>query len=238
VTASHGRPTPVTATLPSSTPPATAAPRETGDWQESFFAVLPLFLVGAVCIVLAVYLYYAGASTTFGGSSAVHLRPWILFVALGITGIAAGTVALWIGEDSELPPKTTGLPIASLLTSPSKTPTLPPLGGPRKSYPGPTLPELGTLSDRMNAAQPSPVASTSPATVAPPTTRPAISRAMWDEDLIGPEEGSLGPDETWDADPSVSGGRVAERMPTDAVLRQLDEIEASLRKKPAAARSK
>ena len=63
------------------------------SWEERFSAAVPLFLVGSACVVVAVELYFSGTVTALGGSS-VLLRPWILFVALGITGLGAGTIVI------------------------------------------------------------------------------------------------------------------------------------------------
>jgi hypothetical protein len=64
-----------------------------------------LFIVGAACIVVALELYGAGTVTSLGGSGSVHLRPWILFVALGGTGICGGTAALFLSDALAEPPE-------------------------------------------------------------------------------------------------------------------------------------
>ena len=76
------------------------------SWEERFSAAIPLFIIGSACLVVAVELYFSGTATSFAGSS-VRLRPWILFVALGVTGIGAGAVALFTkGSEWESPSRT------------------------------------------------------------------------------------------------------------------------------------
>jgi len=216
--------------------PSPDAPAESEGWQESVFAALPLFIIGALCLLLAIDLYLSGTTTAFGGNGSVNLRPWVLFVALGITGIAAGTVALWI-ENPQItraePPKSTPRPPTLVRPTPRPPPTP---GAARRSYPGPSAPELAGLSPRPALVRAPPRPTPAAAKPSPPPARPTASAAIWDEDLIGPEESRPGPEEEWDAG-SMGPGKVAERMPTDAALRQLDEIEASLRKKTAARRT-
>jgi hypothetical protein len=154
---------------------------ETESWREKLFAALPLFLVGGVCIAVAVLLYLQGTVTTFGGASSVRLQPWILFVALGITGISAGMVAM-LSED--LPPVASevGKEIPSPVGSKART-VSPPVGG----------------------------------TVSAP--RPAVTPPIWAED--------------WGPDSEAFKAAAAPSSPPDVILRQLDELEVSLRKKPA-----
>ncbi|MGP8075183.1 MAG: hypothetical protein ACLP8Y_00335 [Thermoplasmata archaeon] len=232
---SRAAPSPVG--FPPRAPAVAASPPEMESWQESFFAALPLFIVGGVCVTFAVYLYLAGASTTFGADGSVHLRPWVLFVALGITGIAAGTVALWVEDAPAAPREVPKAPVPSKTPPPPKAKAPHPLFAPRKGYPGPTVQELATLSDRVNLTQSSPAARSTAPSPPPSPSRPAVSAALWDEDLIGLDERTPEHEEVWDTDSSPSSGPVAERMRPDAVLKQLDEIEASLRKKTAAART-
>ncbi|MGP8158313.1 MAG: hypothetical protein ACLPWO_01685 [Thermoplasmata archaeon] len=82
--------------VPSQAPPEGSD--EQKSWAERLYAALPLFIVGAACIVVALELYGAGTVTALAGNDSVHLRPWILFVALGITGICGGTVALFVDD--------------------------------------------------------------------------------------------------------------------------------------------
>ena len=150
--------------------------------SERFYASLPLFFVGAVCILIAVLLDATGSVTAFGGSSSVHLQPWVLFVALGITGVSAGTIALFSEDvDSE---------------------------------------DLG--------AEPMEVASRERSRgLAAPVSGPA-----WDESQIVPESS---PSRTIWRPSDVAdllGGEVAEPSAPDVVLRQLDDLEVSLRRKP------
>ncbi len=222
--------------LRSRAPAVAASPPEMESWQESFLAALPLFIVGGVCVAFAVYLYLAGASTTFGGNGSVHLRPWILFIALGITGIAAGTVALWVEDAPTAPREEPKAPVPSKTPPPPKAKAPHPLFAPRKGYPGPTVQELATLSDHLQPTQSSPAARSTTPSPPPPPSRPAVSAALWDEDLIGPDAAAPEHEEVWDTDSTSAAGSVADRMRPDAALQQLDEIEASLRKKTAAAR--
>ena len=95
---------------PSSRGPGSPTASET--WREKLYAALPLFMVGVACVVISIELYFSGTLTALGGGGSVRLRPWILFVALGITGISAGTITLlatddWAGQAGEqesLPP--------------------------------------------------------------------------------------------------------------------------------------
>jgi hypothetical protein len=85
---------------------ADSGPEDTAEvesWSERFYAALPLFFVGGACVVVAVELYVTGNVTAFGGNISVRLRPWILFLALGITGLSAGIVALFAEEETEEP---------------------------------------------------------------------------------------------------------------------------------------
>jgi len=78
---------------PSASSPGSSSGQE--SWAERVYAALPLFLVGGVCVGLALQLHATGAGASLGGSGSVALRPWVLFVALGITGLCAGAVALF-----------------------------------------------------------------------------------------------------------------------------------------------
>lgn len=91
-----------TGTVPSPSPrshpePETSIAKE--SWGERLYAALPLFIVGAVCVVIAFELWAPGAVAGWGGSDTVRFRPWILFLALAITGISGGTAAVFT-EDS------------------------------------------------------------------------------------------------------------------------------------------
>ena len=158
--------------------PTASAVSSTGEtWAERTYAALPLFFVGGVCIVAAVLTYLSGAVTAFGGSTSVHLQPWILFIALGITGISGGTVAL-LAEEPEFPPVE------------------------------------------------------APSVVVPASTVKSEKSEVWDESLIEPEEKPVRPIWRGPEEEDLLRGEVAQPAPPDIVLRQLDELEASLRKKP------
>jgi hypothetical protein len=75
-------------------PSRQTASSEEETWREKFTGALPLLLVGAACTAVAAELYSTGNVTLVGENASVRLRPWVLFVALGITGISAGVFAL------------------------------------------------------------------------------------------------------------------------------------------------
>lgn len=163
------------------TPTERAAPSEVVTWADRCYAALPLFFVGGTCIAAAVLLYLSGAQTAFGGSASVHLQPWILFVALGITGVGGGTVALFAEEAEPAPVEMPSLPAA---------------------------------------------ASTAASAPAPAPSAPA-----WDESLLEPEAKPTRSVWRGPRDEELLEGAVSKPAPPDIVLRQLDELEASLRKK-------
>lgn len=97
--------------------PTSESSAESGRWKENVYAALPLFIVGGACCVVAAEFYLTGAVTRFGDSGSVGLRPWVLFLALGITGLAAGIVTLF----TEPEPSATGEPepvVAPVPTAP------------------------------------------------------------------------------------------------------------------------
>lgn len=153
-------------------------------WEERILGALPLFVVGAACLAVAVEFYATGAVTALGGNNSVHLRPWVLFLALGITGVAAGIVALFLEEEPE--------PVPAVPAAPVPAPAPPP----------PAMPE-------------------------------------WDESLVEPEP-SLSPrrrtwEIEWDLDtasPSAASSAAPSTALSSDILEQIEEIEASLRKKP------
>jgi len=155
--------------------PATRSPPaepEPETWEERAVGALPLFVVGVACLAVAVEFYTTGAVTSFGGNSSVLLRPWILFAALGVTGVAAGVVSLFLEDEAE-PPRAVS--------------------------------------------------------AAAPARRPAVP--AWDESLIEPEPRVPLRRRTWETElDSLDGGGVPSAS-SDAVLHQIEEIEASLRKK-------
>lgn len=154
------------------TPVASVLPTE--SWGEKLFAALPLFFVGGACLAVAIDLYYTGITGQFGANRSVHLELWALFLALAVTGLAAGVFAMLVEDEfEEIAPVV--VPVAE---------------------PSPPVPE-------------------------------------WDESAIKPEEepSLLGP-RPWERYPNLTEGPVADAAPTATVLSQLDEIEASLRKRP------
>ena len=72
-------------------------------WGEKVYAALPLFIVGGACLAVAVDFYVSSATTPLLGNSSVRLAPWMLFLALAVTGLSAGLFAL-IMEDEEPTP--------------------------------------------------------------------------------------------------------------------------------------
>jgi hypothetical protein len=71
----------------------------TETWGERVYASLPLFIVGAAFLAVTLDLYFSGASPGVGRNGGIDLEPWALFLALAITGLAAGTFALLIEDD-------------------------------------------------------------------------------------------------------------------------------------------
>ena len=143
------------------------------SWSERLYAALPLFVVGGLCLAVALVLYTEGAVTSLGGSQAAHLQPWILFVALAITSLAGGTVALFAEE-----PRVEELPASA------------------------------------------------------PVVVPPIPRDReWDESLIEPEEKPFRPAYRALDNDELMQGPIAEAVPPDMFLHQLDELEVSLKKK-------
>lgn len=218
--------------------PLTPAPDRTTEdesWSERIYAALPLFIVGIVCVVVAILLYLEETASAFGASDSVRLHPWILFVALGITGLSSGTVALF-AEDVLTEPTRLSPPISAppTLAAPKpKTRWL--FGRSRRSAPRPAA-KKPTL--------PSPVASrpaydpTGPVTASPRPvpSRPAVTAPSWDESEVGTVGPVPQPKEAWDETPEELEAGASEAAPADFVLRQLDELEASLRKKPLSPR--
>jgi len=78
-------------------------PTEGESWQEKLLGSLPLFVVGALCLAIAIELYSTGATTPSGTNGSVHLYPWALFFALAVTGIAAGVFVWFLEEEPAAP---------------------------------------------------------------------------------------------------------------------------------------
>lgn len=160
--------------------PDLPADAEHETWGEKLYAALPLFIVGGACLAVAVDLYFSGTTANFGGNSSARLYPWALFLALGVTGFAAGTFVLLLEEE------------------------------------------------------PSPPAAPEPA---PSPHEPALP--AWDESTIIPEKPGHFRPRTWEQYPelptevgwSTPVPKVG-AIPPDVVLVQIDEIAASLRRKP------
>lgn len=155
---------------PADEPPAPDGVPSAGAWHERVEAALPLFILGAVCIFVAVVLYFEGAYTSLAG--AAHLEPWILFVALGITALGGATVVL-LAED-------------------------PYDEAPVVAVEAPVLP---------------------------------ASAPVWDESLLEPEAKPVRPVYHQLDDAELMEGPVADASPPDIFLRQLDDLEVSLRRK-------
>jgi hypothetical protein len=169
------------------TPSRETAP-SSETWQERLFAALPLFIVGGACLALTFDFYLTNTATGIGSSSGVRLQPWSLFLALAITGIAAGTFAMFV-EDEE--PATVAPTVAPVSTTPSASPTTP-----------------------VPAAVPE-----------------------WDESVIEPEKQTYVPFRIWERPPDANERSQAASVSPDLVFNQIDEIEASLRKKKQLPRS-
>jgi hypothetical protein len=96
-------------------------------------------------------------------------------------------------------------------------------GRSREYYPGPTRQELGILADRVIEAEASMTNHIpAPHLVAPTPTPPNDS--LWEVDLTGPREVHVPACEVWQE-------RVPDSPSTDSFLRQLDEVQAALRKR-------
>jgi len=80
-----------------------APPGESETWREKLLGSLPLFVVGALCLAIAIDLYSTGATTPSGTNGSVHLYPWALFFALAVTGIAAGIFVWFLEEEPAAP---------------------------------------------------------------------------------------------------------------------------------------
>jgi hypothetical protein len=215
--------------------PDESTERET--WSERFVAALPLFAIGAVCLVVATLLYLEQATTAFGAGDSVHLHPWVLFVALGITGISAGTVALLvedaIAESTEMETTLT----ASATRAPSKTKTPWLFGRTRR--------RSSSLAAEQSSVPPTsaPSAASAPSgrTVTAPqraSSRPVAAARVWDESTVSFAPHSALPKEAWDETSEEFEAAAAEPATPDVVLRQIEELEASLRKKPASPSSR
>ncbi len=88
---------------------------ETETWAERVYGALPLFIVGGICLVVAIDLYYSGVTTQLNGNT-VRLSPWVLFLALAVTGIAAGVFSLFLEEAALAPAE------AEVAAKPTATP--------------------------------------------------------------------------------------------------------------------
>lgn len=206
---------------------------EEESWGERFYAALPLFLVGVACVVVAILLDPNGIATSWGGNGSVRLRPWILFLALGITGISSGTVALFADDMLETPrPVTMGAASPSGVQEPTATRQWFSLG-PHRRRSG-SKPSVERVTPRAVPR----ASMASGRTAGPPVSapRPESSAPIWDESAI--EGGGEAPrdQDDWSEDEAVPDALLKERSSSGAVLRQLDELELSLRKRspPAA----
>ncbi len=93
----------------------------------------------------------------------------------------------------------------------------------REDYHGPTREELGVLADHVTEAEAS-MTDGVPAPRLPPPSHAPVNLALWEVDLTGPREVRVPVQD-------ARRGKVSERPPPDSFLRQLYEVEASLRKK-------
>jgi hypothetical protein len=105
-----------------------------------------------------------------------------------------------------------------------------PRDGTREDYHGPTQQELGVLADHVTEAEASMVGGVPDP---PPSARssPPVNLSLWEIDLSGPREVRTPIHDVRSPIRDVRRGRVAGRASEDSFLRQLDEVEASLRKK-------
>ncbi len=93
----------------------------------------------------------------------------------------------------------------------------------RENYHGPTPEELGVLADHVSEAEASMTGGVAAPHLPAPSHTP-VHLALWETDLSGSREVRV---PVHDA----RRGKVSERPRPDSFLRQLDEVEASLRKK-------
>ncbi len=205
-------------------------PSEPESFRERFLAALPLYGVGVACVAAAVYLYLAGAATTVGGNGSVHLRPWVLFVALGITGLSAGTICLFAEEEAFAPalPERAVAPSTSSRTPTSASPKG--FGRPRPGYSGPTQEEWPTTAVTGELGFPASSGGSAPGAAIVPSRRPLDAR-VWDESALPPVAPHSDSKDAWDESSEEFAAAAAQPAPPEVVLHQLDELEASLRKK-------
>lgn len=205
-------------------------PSENETFRERFLAALPLFVVGGACVAAAVYLFLA--ATAVGGSGTVHLRPWVLFVALGLTGLSAGTICLF-AEEATSAPAPLGMPVAPVSSPRTPTPAAPRgFGRPRPGYPGPSPEEMPMHVGTEGLGSPSP-AGVPAARAAPASSRRPFNARDWDESDIPPTAASSSSKDAWDEGSEEFEAAASQPAPPEVVLHQLDELELSLRKKPA-----
>lgn len=197
--------------------------RGSTTWRERVFAALPLFLVGAICLVLAAVLY---ASPVPQG--VVRIRPWFLFLALGLTGLGAAT-AVCVIDDEQTPedlgpvirPSTT---IASTrISDPSaERVPVPAQGLSPKAVPDLWQPQVAGLSAISLSGEDLDLSSLD-------DFESEVNRSP---DTPNPESREMGPspippvkvEDDWTPDPvDLSGG-----TRVDDVLVALDEVEGSL----------
>jgi hypothetical protein len=216
--------------------PNLAHPVEEESWRERFFAALPLFTVGTLCVVVAVYLYTMGAVTAVGGAGSARLRPWILFIALGITGISAGIVALLAEGAFAAPVETTHVPAAPSVRPSAQTRGRSLLGRSHGRHPGPTPEKRPSLMGGRTSESQTPAGSTA-MTSSPPLAQSPATAQVWDESPVASGTRIPLPKEAWDESPEAFAAAASPSAPPEVILHQVDELEISLRKKPAPARS-
>jgi len=217
---------PVTASSPPPSHPTQGTGNEQETWSDRVYAALPLFVVGGLCFSIAASIHSTGTATGSVGNGSVHLQLWILFVALGITGIGGGTVAM-LAED-------TIDETARAERAPSAEPTQgPPNRKPRWLF-GRSREERPGRSPLTSTTHPqSPSASFIEARIAagsrpsrlPPTPPP------WDESVIEWEEHRPVRGDSWDLNSNAFRAAAFDSSSPDVILRELDELEQSLQKR-------
>jgi hypothetical protein len=200
-------------------------------WSDRINAALPLFTVGGLCISIAFTLYTTGSATGSVGSGTVRLQLWTLFVALGITGFASGTFALLaegVPQGSvRAPSKMTAPPKRQPLDRRARRPFE--SGSPNRSGSAPTARTSVATAPPAVLAVPS--ASRSRSSASPPPVPPP-----WDESVVEREEPPAGGDEVWDLNSPAFRAAAFDSSSPDVILRQLEELEKSLKKKSGARR--
>ncbi len=193
---------------------------EPADRRERLEGALPLFLAGAVCLAISGVLF-----ADRGAGFIARFEPWILFLALGVTGVVGGLVSVVVDADdqaesktyrrfsSEVPASRRAFSLPSVHRSPDfhpePVPVLP-TSGAMPATPPSTAPVAARASEEQGKrASPRPA---SPTREAKPT----------DNARDGPEVGEIPLEGMPDEDTSESP------FSSDEAIDELDRIMAEL----------